>query len=115
MHSWVKCLSASKAKAHASLDFILAQYEWAEPCPIQLPANSAALHAADESGIGSGVRRDWLNSMMKSMLDPRTGLFESCDGGRTWQPCPLAHLQEEHLVYFEMLGELCLQIWRFMS
>ena len=61
---------------------------------------------ADEGGIGSGVRRDWLNSMMNSMLDPQTGLFESCDGGHTWQPCPLAHMQEEHLVYFEMLGEL---------
>ena len=61
---------------------------------------------ADEGGIGSGVRRDWLNNMMNSMLDPQTGLFESCDGGHTWQPCPLAHMQEEHLVYFEMLGKL---------
>lgn len=59
---------------------------------------------ADEGGVGSGVRRDWLNNMMISMLDPQTGLFESCDGGHTWQPCPLAQLQEEHLVYFEMLG-----------
>ena len=41
---------------------------------------------------------------MVSLLDPQTGLFESCDGGHTWQPCPLAHMQEQHLVYFEMLG-----------
>ena len=39
------------------------------------------------------------------MLDPQTGLFESADGGHTWQPCPLAHLQEQHLVYFEILGQ----------
>ena len=43
--------------------------------------------------------------MMTSMLDPQTGLFESADGGHTWQPCPLAHLQEQHLVYFEILGQ----------
>ena len=87
---------------------------WPNPCSRRLQANHARLHAADESGIGSGVRRDWLNSMMKTMLDPQTGLFESCDGGRTWQPCPLAHMQEEHLVYFEMLGEPCLHVLRFM-
>ncbi|DBB02561.1 TPA: E3 ubiquitin-protein ligase smurf2 [Trebouxia sp. C0006] len=58
----------------------------------------------NESGIGSGVRRDWLNSMMASMLDPQTGLFEAADGGHTWQPCPLAHMQDQHVVYFEMLG-----------
>ncbi len=63
------------------------------------------LVTADEGGIGSGVRRDWLNSMMTSMLDPQTGLFESADGGHTWQPCPLAPLQDQHLVYFEMLGQ----------
>lgn len=62
--------------------------------------------AADEAGVGSGVRRDWLNSMTNAMLDPHTGLFESDDGGHTMQPCPLAHLQEHHLVYFEMLGQL---------
>ena len=62
------------------------------------------MHLADEGGVGSGVRRDWLNSMMASMLDPQTGLFESADGGHTWQPSPLAHLQQQHLVYFEMLG-----------
>ena len=39
------------------------------------------------------------------MLDPQTGLFDSDDGGQTVQPCPLAHLQEHHLVYFEMLGQ----------
>lgn len=88
---------------------------WPNPCRSQLQANGAALPAADESGIGSGVRRDWLKSMMQSMLDAQTGLFESCDGGRTWQPCPLAHMQEEHLVYFEMLGELCLHVWRLKS
>lgn len=69
-------------------------------------ASQVCCEMADEGGIGSGVRRDWLNNMMNSMLDPQTGLFESCDGGHTWQPCPLAHMQEEHLVYFEMLGKL---------
>ena len=63
------------------------------------------LKCADEGGIGSGVRRDWLNSMMASMLDSQTGLFESADGGHTWQPCPLAHFQDQHVVYFEMLGQ----------
>lgn len=51
------------------------------------------------------MRRDWLNSMMASMLDPQTGLFEAADGGHTWQPCPLAHMQDQHVVYFEMLGQ----------
>ena len=80
---------------------------YAKPLPEVGQWAKFAILFADEGGIGSGVRRDWLNSMMKSMLDPQTGLFESCDGGRTWQPCPLAHMQEQHLVYFEMLGELC--------
>lgn len=40
------------------------------------------------------------------MLDPQAGLFESEDGGHTMQPCPLASLQEHHMVYFEMLGQL---------
>ena len=91
---------------------------WSVPLfPVQIP--NFKLHnfdCADEGGIGSGVRRDWLNSMMASMLDPQTGLFESADGGHTWQPCPLAHFQDQHVVYFEMLGRhpsvaTCCHLW----
>ena len=72
----------------------------------QSPYVRSSYAVADEAGVGSGVRRDWLNNMTTAMLDPQTGLFESDDGGQTVQPCPLAHLQEHHLVYFEMLGQL---------
>ena len=60
---------------------------------------------AGESGVGSGVRREWLRLLMGHFLDGRSGLLASADGGRTWQPSVDARLQEDHLTFFHILGE----------
>ena len=60
---------------------------------------------AGESGVGSGVRREWFRLLMGHFLDGRSGLLASADGGRTWQPSVDARLQGDHLPFFHILGE----------
>ena len=60
---------------------------------------------AGESGVGSGVRREWFRLLAGHFLDGRSGLLASADGGRTWQPSVDARLQGDHLPFFSILGE----------
>ena len=70
-----------------------------------LPQTHCPVAPAGESGVGSGVRREWFRLLMGHFLDGRSGLLASADGGRTWQPSVDARLQGDHLPFFHILGE----------
>lgn len=63
-----------------------------------------AVKFAGETGVGDGLRREWLSIVAKQCLSLDHGLMESPDGGRTFQPSPHSNVHEGHLAYFEMMG-----------
>lgn len=66
-----------------------------------------AVKFAGESGVGDGLRREWLSIVARQCLSLDHGLMESPDGGRTFQPSPHSNVHEGHLTYFSMMGTYC--------
>ncbi len=64
-----------------------------------------AVKFTGETGVGDGLRREWLSLVAQQFLSLDHGLMESPDGGRTFHLSVHSNVHEGHLHYFEMMGK----------
>jgi len=59
-----------------------------------------------EEGLGAGVTREWLDLLVKDMLNPDCALFTLSADGSTFQPNSNSSINPDHLSYFEFAGRV---------
>lgn len=59
-----------------------------------------------EDGMGAGVTREWLDLLVKEMLNPDFALFTLSTDGSTFQPNCNSSINPDHLSYFQFAGRI---------
>lgn len=53
-----------------------------------------------------GLTKEWINLVIKDILDPAKGLFKTSSNKVTLMPNPKSYLVPSHLDHFELVGKL---------
>ncbi|CAE8701777.1 unnamed protein product [Polarella glacialis] len=96
-------LGACEALGVSSVD---GQLTTARPARLQT-VRTASSSAAGDAAAGDGLRREWLQAVSGSLIEPNHGLFVAADDGRSFLPNEhSAVLVPDHMAQFALLGRL---------
>ncbi|XP_066926348.1 E3 ubiquitin-protein ligase HACE1-like [Clytia hemisphaerica] len=67
---------------------------------------NVSIRFAGEQGMGAGVTREWLDLLVKELLNPDFALFTLSADGSTFQPNSSSSVNPDHLNYFLFAGKI---------